>query len=79
MNTKIVKVTGKGQISIPIQLRKILDIERGDELIVMNKGGSLVIKKMNEDDFSDILKINENSLKEIWDNEEDDIWEEYLE
>jgi len=29
-------------------------------------------------DSSDILKLSEKSLKEVWDNKEDDIWNVYL-
>ena len=31
-----------------------------------------------KDDFKDILKFGEKSLKRIWDNKPDDIWNEYL-
>jgi len=27
-----------------------------------------------EDNFEDILKFNEEALKEVWDNVDDDIW-----
>ena len=27
-----------------------------------------------KDNFEDILKYGESSLKEVWDNKEDDIW-----
>jgi len=37
------------------------------------------VSKKVRDDFKDILKFSEESLKEIWDNKEDDIWESYLE
>ncbi len=36
-------------------------------------------KKLNlSDDFSDLNKLKEESLKEIWDNESDEVWKEYL-
>lgn len=31
-------------------------------------------ESMNEDDFSDLLKLSEISLKNLWDNKEDEIW-----
>ncbi len=30
------------------------------------------------DDFSDLDKLQQESLKEIWDNKSDEIWETYL-
>lgn len=31
-------------------------------------------KQQKKDEFKDILKFSERSLKEVWDNKEDDIW-----
>ena len=31
-----------------------------------------------QDDFKDIVKFSERSLKEVWGNKSDDIWAEYL-
>ena len=75
----MIKVTDKGQISLPVRIRNSLDIEQGDELLIAQSGDSVVLKKINEDDFSDLVKISESSLKEVWDNKEDDIWDSYLE
>jgi hypothetical protein len=30
------------------------------------------------DEFKDILKFNEKAMKELWDNEEDEIWNNIL-
>jgi|ETNmetMinimDraft_2_1059921.scaffolds.fasta_scaffold219791_2 AbrB family looped-hinge helix DNA binding protein len=79
METKIIKVTDKGQISLPIQIRDSVGINVGDELIITRSGETICLKKINEEDFSDLLKLSEISLKEIWDNEEDEIWNTYLE
>ena len=76
---KIIKVTDKGQISLPIRVRKNLDIEQGDELFVIQNNDSIVIRKVKTDDFSDLLKHSEKALKKLWDNPEDEIWDKYLE
>ncbi|MEK6919260.1 MAG: AbrB/MazE/SpoVT family DNA-binding domain-containing protein [Nanoarchaeota archaeon] len=78
METSIIKVTDKGQISIPRSMRQSLKIEMGDNLLITNSEGKIIIKKIVDDDFKDILKISEESLKEVWDNKEDEIWNEYL-
>ena len=36
------------------------------------------VSQSMKDDFEDILKYNEESLKEVWDNKEDNIWASYL-
>jgi len=78
METKIIKVTDKGQISIPIEIRNSIGISAGDELIAIRDGETLCLKKIKKDDFKDLLKLNEKSLKKIWDNQEDEIWNDYL-
>jgi len=84
MQIKTVKVSDKGQIAIPQEIREEMDIERGEELVLLQIDGKLLIEKQQkvakkvEDDFKDILKFSERSLKEVWDNKQDSIWNNYL-
>ncbi len=84
MEIKTVRVSEKGQIAIPTSMRKNIGIEQGDELLLVETEGKILIEKADKfsqsmkDDFKDILKYNEDSLKEVWDNKEDDIWSTYL-
>lgn len=71
----IIKVTDKGQISLPIQLRNSLNIEQGDKLIIMQNDNFLILRKLKREDFSDLLKHSEKVAKKLWDNKEDDIWD----
>ena len=81
---KTIKVSDKGQISIPQIFRERLGIERGDDLILFEIGGKLLIAKPKKildnlkDEFKDILSFSEQSLKEVWGNPEDEIWGDYL-
>ena len=75
METKIIKVTDKGQISIPIEIRKSIGIEFGDELIAIRSGETICLKKIKKDDFSDLLKHSERIANKLWDNKEDEIWD----
>ena len=74
MEAKIIKVTDKGQISLPVKIRDILNIEQGDELIITQSNDSIVIRKIKKEDFSDLLKHSEKVAKKLWDNKEDEIW-----
>lgn len=78
METKIIKVTDKGQISLPVVIRNNLGIKQGDELILTRAKDSIILKKINEDDFKDLLIHSEKTLKKLWDNKEDEIWNSYL-
>lgn len=81
---KTIRVSEKGQIAIPQAFREQLGIEQGDELVLIQVDGKLLLEKSQKaeaimkDDFKDILKFSENSLKEVWDNKEDEIWSKYL-
>ena len=74
METKIIKVTNKGQISIPIEIRRAIGITEGDDLIAIRDGETLCLKKIKKDDFKDLLKHSERVAKKLWDNKEDEIW-----
>ena len=81
---RTIRVSEKGQIAIPNQIRETLEIEQGDELVIIQMGNKILIEKAQitekrlEDDFRDILKFSEKSLKEVWNNKSDDVWNQYL-
>lgn len=85
---KTVKVSDKGQIAIPKDLRKRIDIQRGETLIMACRGKEILLKKpeysfkfkkLNEDDLEKkaILKLTEPSLAKDWSSKEDEIWDTY--
>jgi AbrB family looped-hinge helix DNA binding protein len=41
-----VKVTRKGQVAIPLAIRKVLGIKEGDILAVREEGGKVVLEKI---------------------------------
>ena len=81
---KTVTVSGKGQISIPQEIRKQLGIEKGSKLVIILKDKELLIRKISDisqsvaDGFEDVVRYSERSLEEVWDNEEDKVWNKYL-
>lgn len=81
---KTVTVSEKGQISIPRDIRKQLAVEKGSKLVIILKGKKLLISKADdisqliEDNFADTARRSEHSLREMWGNEEDTVWNRYL-
>ncbi|MDD5192107.1 MAG: AbrB/MazE/SpoVT family DNA-binding domain-containing protein [Candidatus Nanoarchaeia archaeon] len=75
METKIIRVTDKGQISIPVDIRKSIGIDAGDDLIAVRSGDTLCLKKIKKEDFSDLLKHSESVAEKLWNNKEDEIWD----
>ena len=56
----------------------------GDELIIVQSGNKLLIEKSKDftkkvqNEFADLLALSEHSLKKLWENKEDDVWNTYL-
>ena len=81
---KTIRVSEKGQIAIPQAVRDSLGIHQGDELVMIQLDNKILLEKLQKieqklrDDFKDILKFSEQSLKEVWNNPEDEIWNFYL-
>lgn len=81
---KKVKVSDKGQISIPIDIQREIGISRGDELLLIRKGRKIVLEKPEkineilEGEFVDLQGLGEESLKKIWLKKGEDVWDEYL-
>ena len=84
MIIKTIKVSDKGQIAIPKEIRKEAGINKGEELIIVQDNGTILLEKSQnvamkvKDDFKDLLKFSEQALKSVWDNKADDIWSDYL-
>lgn len=48
---EIAKVTSKGQITIPKEIRKKLDLRPGSKVVFLNIGNEIVIRKADSLDF----------------------------
>ena len=46
MNTQILTVSSKGQISLPVSIRKLLSIDTGDKLIAYTSGDVIMLKTL---------------------------------
>ena len=81
---KKVKVSDKGQISIPVDVQRQVGIRKGDELLLIRKGKKILLEKsdkiteMLEDELDDMQDVTEASLGQIWLKKEEDIWNQYL-
>ncbi len=81
---KTVTVSDKGQIIIPISIRKMLGIKKGDELVVIQADEKILLEKVQQaetklkEDFKDILTFSEQALSEVWDNSDDEVLGQYL-
>ncbi|OGI15244.1 hypothetical protein A3K63_04205 [Candidatus Micrarchaeota archaeon RBG_16_49_10] len=80
MKVKTVKVSDKGQISIPADIRETIGIKKGDDLLVVQKGERIMLTKISDffrkldPEFPDMAFHAQESLKGVWDNDEDEVW-----
>jgi AbrB family looped-hinge helix DNA binding protein len=81
---KKVRVSDKGQISIPADIQREIGIKKGDELLLFRKGRKILLEKPDKvlellaDEFADIQGFAEESLAEIWGKKSEDVWNQYL-
>lgn len=66
-----VKISSKGQISIPTRYRKKLSVKTGDEVNIIESGDHLLIYPLKTHSKVELEKIF-NSLKGIWSDMEQD-------
>ncbi len=53
MNTQVLTVSSKGQISLPIGMRKLLSIETGDKLVAYTSGDVIMLKVLKLPDAAE--------------------------
>ncbi len=71
MEIAVTKLSSRGQIVIPLKMRK--DLKEGDELIVIRSGDDLIIKKS----IPEIFLASHKSLAKTWlTDSEDKAWKD---
>ena len=71
MEIATTKLSSRGQIVIPIEMRK--NLKEGEKLIVIRSGDDLIIKKL----IPEILLASHKALAKTWlTNEEDNAWKD---
>ncbi|PSQ47253.1 hypothetical protein BRD19_09900 [Halobacteriales archaeon SW_7_65_23] len=63
----VVTVSSRGQVSIPADVRRDLELEEGAKLLVVSKGDNILLKKVDE---SFVEKSLEDVLKPMWEEAE---------
>ena len=80
---KTIKLSPKGQICIPQDMREDVDFKEGEKLVLVTKDKEIIIKKSKDflkkfdSESKDTMLMSESSLKKDWDNEYDARWDKY--
>jgi len=81
MELKTVRVSDKGQIAIPADIRANLNVKKGDTLVLIQEKNRLLIQKAEhvgkeaKDEFKHLLKHSEEVAKKFWSTKADDVWD----
>jgi len=69
MEASIIKVSSKGQIVIPAQWRKRMNVKEGEELLAIGEGDVLLIKKLEKSvikkEFEDTVAPIRKKIKKL--------------
>jgi len=83
MEIRTIKVSQKGQVSIPTDIRKTMNIKKGDNLVMMVRDSRIVLEKSEnialllDGELKDVEAYAEQTLKKLWLNEYDEAWNKY--
>ena len=77
---RTVKITGKGQISIPSEVRAIIGFEEGTKINIISYNDRVELRPMKKEKLSDAMIcaiMSEEALAKNWDTpEEDEAWKD---
>ena len=74
METQVLTVSSKGQISLPVNMRKRLSIDTGDKLVAYTSEDAIVLKALKmppKEDFEKVLKQTQKWAKSVGYDEND--------
>jgi AbrB family looped-hinge helix DNA binding protein len=65
------KISSKGQVVIPANVRKAASLKKGEKILAIAIGDTVVLKKIVDKSFAETLKPLWNKVKQIGLTEED--------
>ncbi len=74
------RVSSKGQIVIPKDVRKRHRLDRDKDLVLLEEGDALILRKkanvekVLKDRFYPLIRASAEGLAQLWENSEDDVW-----
>ena len=77
---RTVTVSEKGQFAIPVDIRRKLNISKGDKLLITVSGKKVLIEKSEavskrmRNDFRHLLVLSEKTAQKLWEKDNDAVW-----
>lgn len=82
MIVKTVKLSSKGQVTLPADALRALKVRKGTEFLLIQKGEHLLLipaARVGErvvDELGGFEALADPAFAELWDNEADEVWNE---
>jgi AbrB family looped-hinge helix DNA binding protein len=70
---EVAKVTSKGQVTIPRDIRVKMDLKKGDKILFFEEGGKYFLQNSNSIALSDFQKAMKGTAKKAGFNNPDDV------
>ena len=83
MLVRTVKMTSKGQITLPADALKAMKARKGTEFILVQEGDEIILRKAERigravlDETRGFAALGLSSFERVWDNDEDEAWNKY--
>ena len=80
MQAKTVKVSEKGQVAIPVEMRRAMGLRKGSELLVLFDGEKMLLTRADRAadallrEFDDLLQASVVVARGLWGNDADEVW-----
>lgn len=72
-NMELAKVTSKGQVTIPVEIRRKLGIKNGDKVLFMEEGGRIYMMNSSMDAFRETQRAFSGEAQQAGLNSEEDV------
>jgi bifunctional DNA-binding transcriptional regulator/antitoxin component of YhaV-PrlF toxin-antitoxin module len=79
---KTVKVSAKGQITLPVEALRAMKARKGTELLLVQQGDHLVLVRAGDvgkrvlDELGGFEALAAPAFADLWDNPADEVWDE---
>lgn len=73
MDMELAKITSKGQITIPIAIRRLLGVREGDKVLFVEEGDKVVIMNASSDALRKAQKAFAGTAEELGIRNEQDV------
>ncbi len=71
MEASTTKLSSKGQVVIPLSVRKAAGLKKGETILALAIDGTVVLRKISDKSFQDTVKPIWNRVKQLGLGEED--------